>query len=241
MRVNRKLCALIEVVLYAHVNLSWGPQVLLFYRSIRSCPRRAELVTEISFLASETRDEHLFDVFASLLGSLRNVQHLTLEQNREVVAGPPLTAIAGVHLPQLRSFTADIRVEEKVLLDFVSAHDKLRELDLRYTFVIRDPSQHSVTIPHPSLKILTSRTPQLNSRAPAAPNLTHLYRPYLLIGQLDGIVSLLGPQLVSLRLGHSFPIEPFQPWSLQDVVSNFPRLRFFIVGMFHVGGFIIKQ
>ncbi|TBU40471.1 hypothetical protein BD309DRAFT_967388 [Dichomitus squalens] len=126
-----------------------------------------------------------------------------------------------------------MRVNQKDLLAFVVAHDRLREIDMRYSYIFPDDSQHAQVIPHPSLQILTCRTPLLSSQTPVPTNLTHFYRPYLLSRQLPGIVALLGPQLVSLRVGECFPIERSSPWSLLDVVTNFPRLRFFHVEMFH--------
>nr|VWO97806.1 Beta-xylanase (EC [Ganoderma boninense] len=236
-QVNPALCGVAEAVLYHTVTLRWEVEVNKFLESTRSRPRRAGYVVSITLVDIDKSDEHIHGVLPSLLNSLPHLQFLRVEE----IPGEGIaccTAISRARLPQLRTLVAGMRSSPSALLDFLAAHENLQEVDLRYTFVVDEPSSRPIegTV-SPAVRTLTCRTPFLNCRPPIPSNLTHLYRPSFLLPQLPLLALHAGPQLVSLRLGSIFPLDRFRPWSLLDVVSRFPRLRFLQVDMIasHLG------
>ena len=91
--------------------------------------------------------------------------------------------------------------------------------------------------PPPAFRVLTwrSRSPFLCNRHLVPPSLTHLYWWSFDIGELFAVVPFLGAQLVSLRLEDcKSAYSGFMPWSLLDVMSEFPNLRFFQADLFDV-------
>ncbi|KAM5530171.1 hypothetical protein V8D89_016173 [Ganoderma adspersum] len=229
-QVNQALCEVAEPILYNTVTLRWEIEITKFLRSVRSSPHRAGYVFSIALVDIDKQDQRIHEVLPSLLNSLQYLQYLRVEE----IPGESTaccTAISSVRLPQLRTFVAGMRSFPSVLLDFLVAHQNLQEMDLCYTFVLDDPSKQPEGTVFSALRTLTCRTPFLNCRPPISTNLTRLYRPSFMLSQLPLLATHAGPQLVSLRLGNIFPLEHFQSWSLLDVVSNFPRLRFLHVDM----------
>ena len=232
-QVNRALCEVTEPILYNTVTLRWKIQVTGFLKSIRSSPSRAGYVLNITLVDIDKQDVRIHDVLPSLLNGLQHLQYLRVEE----IPGDSTaccTAISSVRLPQLRTLVAGMRSFPSALLEFLVAHQNLQEMDLRYTFVLDEPSKPPESTVFSALRTLTCRTPFLNCRLPIPSNLAHLYRPSFMLPQLPLLAAHVGPQLVSLRLGNIFPLEHFQPWSLLDVVSKFPRLRFLQVDMTYV-------
>ena len=234
-QVNRALCEVAEPALYNAISLQWdATEINKLCYSIHSCPHRAGYVFNITLVHVDEEDVRLRDSLPSFLNSLQSLRHLRIEE----IPSPNTDyciALSSVRLPELRTFIASMRSTSTILLDFLAAHEKLQEIDLRTTYIYDEPLKSSGgTALRSSLRTLTCRTPFFSNQPPIPPNLTHLYRPAFLLWHLPLIATLAGPQLVSLRLGNIFPFEDFQPWSLVDIVSKFPRLRFLHVNMAYV-------
>ena len=147
-----------------------------------------------------------------------------------------------VQLPHLRAFSTTMRYTPDILR-FIHRHPTIRELsitgaqDLALGANANANGRDEPASVLPALRTLACGLPIL-LRLGRCSTLTHLH--VLLHGPqtLETVASLLGAQLVSLRLGVLERLRdlysPRVVWSTQDILARFPRLTYIQVHMFEV-------
>ncbi|RDX41945.1 hypothetical protein OH76DRAFT_152823 [Lentinus brumalis] len=188
-----------------------------------------------------------------ILKSLPNLRSLSLRISSDRLVSVCLRAglLSLVH-PHLRSFNTSL-ADSSDILRFLQQHPAIEDLsipdlsvpdrlsipDLSLSLSIPDQflGVNILDLPSslPSLRILSCGL-ETFMRFRRASTLTHLHLRLYVPQTLETIGSLLGPQLISLRLGvlerlpdlHS----PRVVWSPQDILTRFPHLAYIEVHMF---------
>ena len=174
-------------------------------------------------------------VLVQILESLPNLRSLSLHVSSPELVSTCLRAglLSAIH-PHLRVFSTSLAYTPDILR-FVQRHPTIENLsipddDLGINAVDREGGL-------PSLRIVSCGLSTLLRFARTA-TLTHLHLRLYVPQTLETIASLLGPQLVSLRLGvlerlpdlHS----PRVVWYPHDILTRFPRLAYIQIHMFEV-------
>ncbi|KAM5537743.1 hypothetical protein V8D89_008511 [Ganoderma adspersum] len=242
MVVNRSLCEVAEPILYRSITLMWNAtQGQKFRDSITSCPRRALLVIDFTFIRLKGMDDSLVEL-PHLLMALQNLRSVRLVIS--TAAAGDCDGVFDVRLPHLHSFatTVDIGADAQApFFAFLTAHPELDALDFRFSnppdLPAAELQAHLALRPFSSLRALACSSHFLNSRAPVLASLTHLHRMVYIASEVAHIAALLGPQLLSLRLEGSLDLgvagaaKTELRWSLAEVAARFPRLRYLQVDM----------
>ncbi|RPD55026.1 hypothetical protein L226DRAFT_526419 [Lentinus tigrinus ALCF2SS1-7] len=180
-----------------------------------------------------TSNSSLPTVLIQILKSLPNLRSLSLHiSSAELVLVCLRAGLASVVHPHLRVFSTSLAYTPDILR-FIQRHPTIEDLSIPdYDLGVNALDRESVL---PSLRILSCGLPTL-LRFGRASTLTHLHLQVHVPQTLETVASLLGAQLISLRLGvlerlpdlHS----PRIVWSPQDILTRFPRLAYIQIHMF---------
>ncbi|PIL36381.1 hypothetical protein GSI_00069 [Ganoderma sinense ZZ0214-1] len=249
-QVSRTFSHEAEARLYHTVTFDLDPAIYRFCESVLADPRRATLVVGFHLMAIENAYGSTLRALLPVLQSLRNLEYLKL--NISLGSGLPsldshdeqhrrtLTAILGLRFPRLRGFaTTGALSTQPQSLRFVLGHPRLEELEFNgscYDYSAWGPGAGSSTAMFQalsSLRALACRSWFLHDNCAVAGSLTHFHATSLNPAGLVHIARLLGKRLVSLRIAHCVPFsfQHFEPMSLDEVASKFPRLRFLQLDM----------
>ncbi|KAI1792630.1 hypothetical protein LXA43DRAFT_1131835 [Ganoderma leucocontextum] len=248
-QVSRTFCHEAEVRLYHTVAFDFDPVIYRFCESITATPRRATLVAGFHLMAIENAYGSTLAVLFPVLQSLLNLEYLTLnislgsgldayEEQRK------LKAILSLRFPLLRGFaTHGALAAHPQSLRFVQEHPLLEELQFDGSY--SEAWVQGISSAHlASLRALACRAWFLHDDCPVLTTLTHFHATSLYPGGLARIAGLLGKHLVSLRVSHCVPFvsQPSEPMALNEIASEFPRLRFLQLDMEHrVKPYVSKQ
>ena len=174
-------------------------------------------------------------VLVQILHSLPNLRSLSLHVSSPELVSACLHAglLSAVH-PHLRVFVTSLAYTPEILR-FVQRHRTIEDLSIPDDDLGVDALDREGGLP--SLRTLSCGLSTL-LRFTRTATLTHLHLRLYVSLTLETIASLLGPQLVSLRLGvlerlpdlHS----PRVVWSPYDILTRFPRLSYIQIHMFEV-------
>ncbi|KAI0711804.1 hypothetical protein C8T65DRAFT_574877 [Cerioporus squamosus] len=203
----------------------------------QSCPRIAlairDLTIQYQIRWTTTSNVPIPRILTQILKALPNLRSLSLHISSDELVSVCLRAglLSVVH-PHLRNFSTSLAYTPDILR-FIQLHPTIEDLsipdqDLGVNTMDRESAL-------PSLRILSCGLQSL-LRFGRASTLTHLHLRLHVPQTLETIASLLGSQLISLRLGvlerlpdlHS----PRVVWSPQDILTRFPRLTYIQIHMF---------
>ncbi len=240
-QVSRTFSYEAEACLYRTVTFDFNPAIYRFCKSVTAVPRRAKLVTGFHLMAIENAYGSTLPILFPVLQSLRNLEYLTLNitmgSGTDAYEGKrKLKAVLSLRFPFLRSFaTNGALTAQPQSLHFIQEHPFLEELEFNGSYYeARNQGISSAQLP--SLRVLACRSWFLHDSCPVPTTLTHFHATSLSPTGLNHIARLLGNRLVSLRISHCAPFvfQHFDPMSLDEVASKFPRLRFLQLDMEHV-------
>ncbi|KAL1949958.1 hypothetical protein VTO73DRAFT_8839 [Trametes versicolor] len=222
-----------EKVLYRSVSLT-SYKIVLFHRTISSSPRHAALVRYVEVFIYEELDPHIPECLAQTLAANMPLRYLSICGSRRAMWDHAIIryckTIFDIRFPDLHGFCTNLsQTMFPGILDFVQAHPGLKELHMEMED-LRLPTNLPVS---PSVQKLTCFPRFVKGRLlhGGLRDLTHLHLGRFSYGDLKVLAETLGAQLVSLRLGTQVNASPIKPWTIGDIGTKFPRLRFVQVDM----------
>lgn len=243
-RVNSTYKRLAESSLYRNVSLSSEKDgIERFAQSLAACPSHAALVQHLDIVAINLHEATISIHAYGILKRCRELRSITIT----IVAHcRPCAVIDWARYeqhafngdyPHLRRLKTNLDNAPTFLIDFFRRHPNIDELDLQG---VPKPDSH---LPHKSLSSLSEQLPSvryltspgwvlLSSGFTAPPQLTHVSVPSFYFPHLSRLLDVLGPRLVSLKLGthewngdYGAPMFERSTVSFSEVCAKLPSLK----------------
>ncbi|KAH9893336.1 hypothetical protein C8Q73DRAFT_647711 [Cubamyces lactineus] len=218
-----------ETVLYRSVSLSSDAQIVLFYYTVSSNPRKASLIRQFLLLVDAIVDDQSPTLLVGILRTLLHLECLSIHRkvsfNRILVDSYEYMNVFALRFSELRLFSTNTSTDSLPhMVSFVCAHPRLEEVHLDIPYPTDSPISY-MDFPS-SIHTLTCSPQLLSHHLTSPPNtLAHLFLCWYTSEEFFRVAKILGPQLVSLRLSMQRDLSENDVWSLGDLAIAFPRLR----------------
>ena len=242
--MNRAFRRIAEPILYHAVEVTSDEDVFKVYNAVTSNARLALLIRVFRARDVDGLDERVAITLSALIQALQGLESLTL--NRFHLHGLfggmlVLEALTQLNSPRLREFETGLTIRPTILMRAFAAHPGLEHVDISRGYIVDEPSV-IVSLPiHLRSFACASGDLQymLTSALPLSATLSRLHVRNYDYNTLTCTGKLLGTHLVSLRLSTSAGVRfqhssISQPWMLDEIAREFPRLRFLQVDMGYV-------